>query len=586
MATRYWRQKGGSQSGANNGTSLANAYIGFEAVVSAVNAGTLQDGDTIEFDPTEGAVGFTDKADYPATSSSTTALGSTTAAGGLVCGTSQNLSSSASNITWDFKGGEINMQGATTSTQRMVAALRLYGEGCSVKNLKIKTGNWAYHRNPSNGSTRVAGGGNAEDVSDENGGLLMLGNKPFIDNLEVDGGNSHCRWCVYIGLRDDNLGGTPNTTGELKNMLLYGAAQGIKVASSGGSGEDWEPGTRLLVHDFEVHTACWGKSGSMSLQGYNAARHGNGIGCLGNHWGGVEFYDFKISGEWQDAAALIGGVIRDGLIENIGAETIDWWVWNSGTQLWQLNGLITNPGDYGNGVKFGLGGSDGASPTDWMGLTGGSAGGTYNQREIRSIAQRLRIYNCQAHGVTMNDTGGHFLDSLEIDDTDNAGISTQPGSGGTSNVFICNTYVRKVDNQPSNYALWVRQNTKLWLVNSAFVSNPSVSSQRDVFFDSSNVTVALKDKNLLGTGRSGGSYTQGTDLASPGSVPSWTRGFGWDVGSTYRSGGRALATLLNESKCSSVLRGLTTAPTSNRAGRTIGGARRSNLSSPPIGPYV
>ena len=537
MANYYWTPIAQGTSGTNVGTE-ANPFRGFKKVSDEIAAGNISGGDNVYRVIGSGPLAMGDREQFTANSTAVTAAMSTAlnvAGQGPMAGTSFTASSLASGIRFFMQSTmadpAIDGRNITTNAQRMQAVLRLRGEDIEVHDLCGYAGDWNYIRDGS-GNTRIAGTSStsdAEDRSQENIGLMIVGNGNRVSRAEIDGNSKHCRAGIYMAAMVDSVAGaSTNKLNIVEDCEVYGANGGISVQPQGG-GWDLKSGQRTLIRRCYTHSPCWGREGAMAIAGYNALAHGNGIVLVGKYWGGGEVYDCEIEGQYQDALVLAGGtslVGRDNYIHDVGqANTYQLWQWNTTTSTWNLSASLTNP--HGNGIKAGLNTYDGTSPTTWLGTDGSLTSDSSNQLqvpEVRTLLVRNRIYRCRAFGIATNNSRGTFIHANEIDDTGNSGIVLQPGAR-VGNYWVSNNFVRKNDTEPSNFALEVLANSRVALLNNIFWSNINVSTQRDIRWNTA-LSVIVKDKNLLVTGRTGGTGTYPTTGDLTPTTPNWTLGDG------------------------------------------------------------
>jgi len=548
MAT-WWVRGVQYSGGTNDGTSDANAFIGTKRLSDKLNDGTVQSGDTVEFSNTNGPFTIAEAADWPASVGITTAL-SNTSAGGIILGSAQGAASSLSGRRLSMQNGtgqaHIDYRGATATGQRAVAALRLRGEDWTLSAPKITAPNWAYIRS-STGSTRIAGptvGGDAEQASFENIGLMALGSGFTIEDFDLSGGFGWCRYALYVGVNASQVSGASNNKQvTIRRGQLYGCHSGFQIQPFGPTGTDndyeMRPGTRLLLHDVFIDQACWGIYPGELIKARNAAGHGNGGGMLGRWAGRAIMRDFEATGEYQDGFAMgfdSGVICLRPYIHDIGIPLIDEWQWGTS---WTLQTGLAN--GEGNGVKMGLSSATGTGvpPTTWLGTDGTSSGleTNINLPELRNILHGARIVNCQGMGVTSNNSSGAFIGSCEIFDTGRQGIALFMPAGKVGNFFLHNNFIRKLTSEPTNAPLHIQAGCRVWAYNNVSYSNQAVGTQRDVIIDSTSGLV--KDKNLLVTGRIGGSNAAGWNTANDISVqvPPWTDGAGLPAGHALRTAG-------------------------------------------------
>ena len=537
--TTYICKGKGTVSGANNGGAGSDAFNGLKALSNAINANTVKGGDTVRF---EGAFGLAEMADFPCPRLVSEKLQANTAAhGGPYLGTSQAAGSSASGIRFEWTGpnGQSvwDMTGADTTTERMTAAIRIQGEDITLVNPSIRPGDWNYIFG-SGGAARIAGGSDAEQVSDENYGIILLGNGNGIDGGTIDATGSSSRFCRFGIFKAPSAAGvsgaSSNKTGYVRNVVIKGCASGGQVQPFGASGYALKPGTRETVSGLTISDASWGwQSGYLSSSGGNAAKHGNGWGVLGAFLGGFELYGCDISGHFQDGIAIgvaAGAIVRDCYIHDISGPNQQWWVWNAGTAKWDL-ATVTNNVE-GNGVKTGLANKDGTSPSTWLGTDGvaPSPGDNPGYPELRNQVIRCRIYRVNGAGITSNQSRGNHYHANEIDQTGNAGILLVT-LGSVGNQWISNNFVRRVGvpNSSSSYCLRIESNNRVWLYNNILWSDPGVSGRYDLYQGSGAAHVGAR--NVLVTGRQAGSPAWDTTNDLPTQTPAWTQGVGLAAGS-------------------------------------------------------
>lgn len=584
MADWYWTPKAFGTGGTNVGTS-ANPFRGFKKVSDQIAAGVIQGGDNVYRVVGSGPIALADRLEFAAnTTSVSSSLGFAlnNANHGPMAGTSFTASSLASGVRFFMQSTmadpAIDMRGISANSERCQAALRLRGEDIEVHDLHGYAPDWNYIRDGS-GGTRIAGPGDAETRSMENFGLLIVGNGNKLYNTKIDGNSRHCRSCIYMAVMvSATSGASTYKTNEIVGFDVYGANQGIDVQPQGG-GVDLKRGQKLIVRGSgslggRVHTGSWGREGAMSTAyGYNAQQHGNALRVVGKFYGGAEVYDVDLSGNFQDGLVLSGGVSlvgRDSYIHDIGSTQNQYWNWTG--SAWSLTALGSN--SEGNAVKCGLSNYDGTSGSDW--LVPGTAGGFLDVDEIRTILLRLKIYRARAIGVTTNNSRGVLMNSLEIDDCGNACVNLQPDSR-VGNYWLMNCFLRKIDSEPSNFALLVQANARVCgMFNNILWSNPSVSTQRDVRWNTAlAIPAGMKDKNLLVTGRSsGGSATYPTVGDLTPQTPAWTQGSGLASDSPLRGAGTSAGWAKART-------------TGSTYGIGSGGSGKSRWSNPPhIGPYA
>lgn len=558
MATYICKGKG-TVSGLNNGGAGNDAFNGTKALANAINAGTVHGDDIVRF---EGAFGLAEMADWPCGRLVSEKLQANTPGhGGVYFGTGMGSTSTASGIRFEFTGpngqSTWDMAGATSETERMVAALRIQGEDITVDSVDIRPADWNYIFGAA-GATRIAGvsaATDAEQRSDENMGLMLMGNGNTVDGGTIDGTGSSSRFCrfgVYKCPSQANVSGaSSNKTGYTRNLTVRGVGSGGQCQPFGGGSQangdmyDLKPGTREYFHDLVISGGAWGISPTYLTSGAgNAAKHGNGWGISGRFFGGAEIYDCNVSGGFQDGFGVgvaAGAVVRDNYIHDLNQQTVTWWVWNTTTAKWEQATVADN--HEGNGIKFGLLNKDGGSPTTWLGDDGTipALGDNLRVAEMRNIIVRNRIYRVNGAGITSNMSRGGVVHANEIDSTGGTGLLLVGMSGQEpGNVWISNNFVRKKDLAYSyqNDCLRIEAQYRVWLYNNILWSDPATSSY-DLYNESSLALVSAG--NLLVTGRTRGStaYSGSSDLAAQ--TPAWTQGVGLASSSPILGAGSPLA---------------------------------------------
>lgn len=580
MADWYWTPA--AITGGTNVGTAANPYRGFKMVADQIAAGVIQGGDNVYRVVGSGPIAMADRAQFPAnTTAETSSLGSSlnSSVHGPMAGTSFGATSLASGIRFFMQSTmtdpAIDGRGVTANSERMQAVLRLRGENIEVHDLCGYTSDWNYIRR-SDGTTRIAGTSStsdAEDRSIENCGLMIMGNGNKVYNTKIDGLGKHSRAALYMAVMvSSNAGSSQYRTNIVDGFEVWGAANGVSVQPQGG-GWDMCRGQKVYVRNGKAHTGGWGRETGMPAGGYNAQKHGNGIVVVGKYFGGAEVHDCEVTGSYQDGIVLAGGtslVGRDCYIHDLGSATNQFWQWNTGTARWELTPVAAST--EGNGVKAGLGTYDGTSPTTWLGEDG-TDGGSLLVPEVRTVLLRMRIYRVAGIGITTNQGRGILIHACEIDDSGESGISIDAGSR-VGNYWLSNNFVRKVDTQPSKFALRLTANARICgMFNNILWSNPAVSGQLDIGWESTQAMPAgMKDKNLLVTGRkSGANYPSVGDLAPQ--TPVWTQGIGLSAGSSLRGAGAALSEIA-KGRCTGLTYGIGS------------DGSRTRFGSPPnIGPY-
>lgn len=584
----FWVKPKGQGAGLKDGSSLANAIDGTKALKTLIDNGTIRGIHDIYF---VGGFTLAEMVDWAGGSGSGVAAGTRLYAnnpgnGGIWFGSSQGSTSTASGLRfhWSTPEGQavFDMRGATSVAERMVAAFYARGEDITLINPHIYPGTWDYVG--VNGTTRIAGSSassDAENRSDENNGIILLGNGNVIDGGLIDGTLSTERFCRFGVLKGPSQKNVSNAsaykTGIIRNLIIKGVGSGgITQPFGGGStanGDlyDLRPGTRELMYGVKISDGAWGySSGRLSTTGGNAAKHGNGWGVSGRFFGGFEFYDSEITGQYQDGfgcGVAAGAVCRDNYIHDLNSQSVKWWIWNVSTGKWELDSVTDNT--EGNGVKTGLLNKDGGSPSVWLGTDGviPSNGDNCRVAELRNLILRNRIINVNGAGITSNMSRGCVYHANEIDGAHHAGILLVSMSGqNPANIWISHNFIRKVGLAYSNNAdcLRIESQYRVWLYNNILWSDPNATAY-DLYHGTSQAVVSKG--NLLVTGRTrGNAYNGANDLASQ--TPSWTPGVGLHPSSPLRGAGTPDA-----------FNARTYGMTRNRL------KQRFDLTNPNVGPY-
>lgn len=150
MAVKYWVSKSGGWTGPTGDGTETSPYYGALGCANAHGAG-ISPGDTVIFMGEYGPVLLAEiAADF---SNSTKAITDpltretfwTNVQGGIIFGNRYDGSSTARDITYQFRGDydwHIDARGATTNAQRMLAALCIQGVRNTVEDLRIASPDW------------------------------------------------------------------------------------------------------------------------------------------------------------------------------------------------------------------------------------------------------------------------------------------------------------------------------------------------------------------------------------------------------------------------------------------------------------
>jgi hypothetical protein len=534
MATYWWKKKVGVSTGSG---TFADPWNGAKVLDGKNNDGTVNNGDTVEFHHGDGAVTLaSDGADWACTASISTRLlpgdsqGTTSTSAtrytnvrGILFGTSMGPESTASGITFSFNnvtgsGFAIDMRGATSTTQRMFAALRIKGEDIVVTGLKVNPPDWAYICDHSVDPpiTRIApiSGLQAEQVSHENGALWVYGNGNTIENCEVDGSDGWCRYGIMMYVSAEGVPtASANKVGYVRNNTFRGCLTHFEIQAygTGTNGYHLEKPTYVHAYGNTSVNFCWGRSAlHLPTTTGNAASHGNGIGVQGRFFGGCFVYQNVITGDVQDAIAVgssAGTMVYKNYIYDIGQPTYTEWYAN-GT-VWDTR-VVTNTGDAGNGIKLGLTNRDGTSPSTWLGTDGTANTTTASLQvaELRNVCAHNVIHNTNGSGVTLNNGRGALIHGNQITDPRGAGLllSMAPDTTKRGQVMVTHNYVKKTDgdgtNGSSNFACNIQSGVHVSLYNNIFWSNPAISAHEDLRW--AGATLIGKDKNVMVTNRAVG----------------------------------------------------------------------------------
>lgn len=594
MAQVWFRRAGAGTSGLNNGTSRANAYQGIKKLDDVLRAGSISVSDTLTFDETSGPLDLTDRGQFAANpNSQATGFNFDTqmfnTGCGIQLGTGMGSTSYMSGRTINWNGSwtnpSLDMRNIASNAQRMMAGIRIFGESITVNDFYGHAPDWPYLRTSANPSNvpGTSSSQDAETISDENVCLLVGGNGNKVLNFYTDGGAGTRNWCLvgmmYMLSNINVAGDSNNLSGEIVGRTKR-SFSGIDVVEYGGTATHGiAKNTFVDVHDCVVESCVWGVNPGMTIRGYNGSRHGNGFRARGILRGGCLFRDSEVTGEFQDGAVNLAyaNTFRDLYIHDIGPAVNTYWQWNATSGLHEL--VTTAFAGEGNGLKLGLGNYDMGGPSTWLG-DDGTFGGTGSQQfkvdEVRAIVLRCKVQNVTGAGITSNNSRGCAIISCEVWDSGSHGIICTIGSSGNvANYWLQNTLVRKFATDPNNFAMYVGPRARMHMYNNVLWSNPSISTQRDISWDS--VFTPIKDKNLLVTGRTSGGVTYPTtgdltntgDRAFAGMSSGYTFGSGFAAGHSCKTAGTS---------------------TPFNASRTVGsrmGADRVAFptTTPPIGPY-
>lgn len=579
MATYWWKRKDGG--GAGTG-SQGDPFNGAKVLDQRINDGTIVDGDIIEFNHTHGQVTLaSDGADWANTTAVTSGFsmssGPTTTGGtrwtnvkGIVFGTSQGIGSSATNLTFSFSnvtgsGYAFDMRGATTNSQRMIAALRIKGEGITVRGFKCYPPDWSYICDDSVDppTTRItpAAGIQAEQTSNENCGLLVFGNGNTIEDCEVDGTDGWCRYGIMMYVSGAGITDASSfMTGYCQDNVVIGVCTGIEVQAFGGggtglSGYHLEKPTIVHFRRNLVHSFCWGRSTLHLPTGSgNSAAHGNGLGVQGRFFGGCLVYENEVYGDTQDGVACgsaCGTMVFKNYLHDIGQSSYNEWYWTG--SVWDTRTVTSST--EGNGIKMGLGSRDNIGPTTWQGTDGTASTSTSTLMvdELRNVAARNVIRNMNGAGITLNCGRGNVIHANEIIGTLGPGINLtlSPTATQRGQVMVTHNFVKKTAGDgtggTSNFAILIQQGVYVNMYNNVFWSNNATGTNRDLRW-TSTATLVGKDKNVMVTNRADGTgYNTTGDMDATARTDAQTY-VQTTVGTgpvTFTGGGYASGSLLN-----------------------------------------
>lgn len=531
MTTWWWRAKGGG--GAGSGT-LGDPFNGAKTLDGKINDGTIAAGDTIEFHHSHGPVTVaTDSADWPSTASASTALASGSKGGptttgasrytnvqGIIFGTSYGADSTASGRIFSFAnatggGYAFDMRGTTLAT-RMFAALRAKGEGIVIRGLKVYTPDWGYICDDSVDPpvTRIApvSGLQAEQVSSENGGIYLFGNGNTLEDWEVDGGQKWCRYGVLFLVSAELVTtATGGLHGYLQDGVAIGCLTGLEVQPHGSGTNPYhlEKPTFVTVRRNIIRDPGWGRSTLHLPTGSgNSAAHGNGIGVQGRFFGGCLVYLNEVYGDVQDAFAVgsaAGAMVFLNYSHDIGQTSYSEW-YSPSAGVWDTR-TVTGSAE-GNHFKLGLASRDGTGPSTWLGSDGtaATAGSSLQVDEMRNVCAHNVGRNANGAGIVGNSGRGLTIHANEIYDARGPCLNLFVSNTARGTYWVTHNFFRKTEGDgtggSSNFAGLIQANCHVHLYNNIFWSNPSISSNRDLRWNSA--TLLGKDKNVMVTNRADG----------------------------------------------------------------------------------
>jgi hypothetical protein len=428
-------------------------------------------------------------------------------------------------------GYAFDMRGATTNSQRMIAALRIKGEGITVTGFKCYPPDWAYicDHSVDPPTTRIAGvsGSQAEQMSNENCGLFVFGNGNTIEDCEIDGSDGWCRYGIMMFVSGAGISdASDDTIGYLRNNTVIGVLTGMECQQYGGGGTGnsayaLEKPTFVHIYGNLIHTPCWGRSTIHLPTGSgNSAAHGNGIGVQGRYFGGCLVYRNEIYGDTQDGIACgsaCGVMVLENYIHDLGQDNYDEWYYNTGSARWDTRNVTSST--EGNGIKLGLNARDNIGPTTWLGTDGTASTSTLTLMvaECRNIAARNVIRNVNGSGITLNAGRGCVIHANEIIDMRGVGINLtlSPQTGNRGQVIVSHNFVKKLSGDSSggtsNFCISCNTGNYVHMYNNVFWSNNSISTNRDCRW--AGATLVGKDKNVMVTNRADGSgYSTSGDM--------------------------------------------------------------------------
>lgn len=529
--TTYYVAPKGTVSGANNGTSPANAWNGINACRAGM--GSTSAGDTIVFRGDLGPYSFADQADFAYQGTLSGAHSFVTGQSGCYIGSSSTSVSNASGRIFQFLTGAygqatIDMHRSDanhTASQRMYSALQIQGEGITILNARVIAPNFNY-------LPGIPGpGSQAEAMSQENYGLRVVGNGITIDGGEFLGYADTQGFCRAALQLDHQVTGTDGLKTTVRNIRTFGAHFGLQCVIQGASTL-----TKLVavLESIRGEFPSWGSTASTGLITGNAGTHGGHV-SLSSMWGSLEVRNSAFSGVCQDAIDLItvNGTVRNCTIDDVYAPSVLAWTWNAGTPAWELT---TVSGVTGNGIKMGLNGYTGTSPSTWGG-TDGTPGGVYNVAEFNNRALGNKIRNVSI-GITSNAGNGLIIHANEVTEAYAFAVALNSATV-RSNFWVSNNYGQLSSSAITNArALTVTANANIILLNNIFDCQKvgGASSVYDLHWLTALTPLSL-NKNL---------YVRGTVVQTqpyPGTGdispvnPSWVQGVGLPSGSALIGAG-------------------------------------------------
>jgi hypothetical protein len=434
----------GSVSPGGDGLAGNTPINGWAALNTMINAGTIVAGDRVIVDGTRGTYGAADFADFPQTAAASTATGipnlTNTGGGGIVVGTAQGVTSKACGITFDFRGSGVQAvvdgsgQGTTNATRQAYGML-FWGESMRILWPVIKACKRDYLTPMIN---TAAGGNQPETLSYENIALAVFGNGNYIYEPDLDGGSAFSRYGLHVLLSTSPMSAnhSKHTVCSIIRPRIVGSFHELRVdpGGPGSSGTILKDGTVLIIEDPTLLDPCWGRRPGDPVGAYNAASHGGHVSISGAFRGRGSMKGGVLSGNCQDSIDMVTSefLLEGTLIQDVSSVDPTIWLW-SGTS-W---GLGTRAGRDGNGVKAGLTGLDGTSPSAWLG-TDGTPGGSSSVPEACNIIRGLTIRRVSGYGITNNGTKGLDVGYTEIVDAELGGIGLQASTG---NNFVHHSYV-------------------------------------------------------------------------------------------------------------------------------------------------